>query len=156
MMRISSSLTVVNKWVFPALWSGFLLFFMLSSWRDGAMAGEPVALLAPLAMLVAGLLVFRWLVWDLADAVHDHGSFLVVRRRGTEVQLPLQSIRQVRVSTLTSPQRITLRLDAPSPLGTEISFAPSSRLSLNPFVRRNAIADALTERVRAARAPAQH
>ena len=152
MIRISSSLTVVIKWVFPVLWLGFLVFFMVGAWRDGAMARDPlVAVLVPLAMMVFGLLLFRLLVWDLADAVHDHGSFLVVRRRGIEVQLPLENIMNVSVSKLTSPQRITLRLVEPSPFGAEISFAPSSRLSLNPFAK-NAVADSLVARVHAARA----
>ena len=149
-IRISSSLTVVNKWVFPALWLGFLVFFMAGAWRDGAMARDPLFLLAPLALFAFGLVLFRLLVWDLADTVVDHGSHLVVRRRGVEVTLPLTKIMNVRVCTLTSPQRLTLRLVEPSALGTEIVFAPSSRLAINPFAK-NAVAESLIERVHAAR-----
>ena len=150
MIRISSSLTVVNKWVFPALWLGFLVFFMVGAWRDGAVAREPVFALAPLGMLVFGLVLFRLLVWDLADVVHDHGRHLVVRRRGIEVTVPLENIMNVSVSTLTSPQRLTLRLVEPSALGAEITFSPSSRLAINPFAK-NAVAESLIERVHAAR-----
>lgn len=151
-IRISSSLTRVNKWVFPALWFGFLLFFMVGAWRDGAVAREPVVAVAPLAMLVFGFFLFRRMVWDLADTVVDHGGHLVVRRRGIEVTVPLVNIMNISASTLTSPQRLTLQLVEPTALGAEITFAPSSRLTLNPFATRNAVAEVLMERVHAARA----
>lgn len=41
-------------------------------------------------MLVFGVVLVRFLAWDLADSVYDFGSYLLVKRGGTEVRVPLE------------------------------------------------------------------
>lgn len=150
MTQISSSFTAFNKWVFPVLWLGFLAFFVADSFSNGTVPQEPMALLAPLFMVVIGFFVFRFLVWDLADSVYDHGTFLAVRRGGKEVRVPLENIMNVSASAFTSPQRVTLRLVKPCVLGSSITFSPKSHFSLKPF-SKSQIAEQLMERAYVAR-----
>jgi len=151
--RISSSLTRFNKWVFPLLWIGFLVFFVGSSIADGVVEKDPMFLIGPVVVAVIGAFMFRHLVWDLADAVDDHGSHLVVRRRGREVRIALSNIMNVNISMATSPQRVTLRLVEPCEFGANVVFSPKSPLTLNPFAK-NEIAENLMERAYAARVSA--
>ena len=60
MTQISSSFTAFNKWVFPVLWLGFLVFFVADSFSNGTVPQEPMALLAPVFMAGIGLLSFAF------------------------------------------------------------------------------------------------
>ncbi len=151
MERISSRFTFVSKWVFPLAWIGFLLFFISDALADGAIEREPMFLLGPAFMLVVGFFVMKQFVWDLADSVEDHGSYLVVRRHGKEAQIQLSNVMNVSSTTFVNPPRVTLRLIKPSELGANVSFSPKSSFSLNPFAK-NSVAEDLIERAFAARA----
>jgi hypothetical protein len=148
--QISSSFTAFNKWVFPVLWLGFLVFFVADSFSNGTVPQEPMALLAPVFMAGIGFVVFRFLVWDLADSVYDHGTFLVVKRGSVEARVPLENIMNVNASMFTSPERVTLRLVKPCALGSSITFSPKSHFSLNPF-SKSQIGEQLMERAYTAR-----
>lgn len=157
MQVISSRQTFFAKRVFPALWLGgvaaFLVAAALGSARQGASpVGARISmLLVPVAMLAFGFLLFRKLVWDLADEVQDCGSYLLVRRGGIERRVPLADVMNVSASAFTSPRRVVLRLAARNELGDEVAFIPKMPLfALNPFAR-NAIAEDLIRRVDAAR-----
>jgi hypothetical protein len=150
MNRISSGFTVVSKWVFPIFWFGFLAFFVGQTLLDGTAKEDPAFLLGPLFMAVVGFFVMRYLAWDLADSVHDCGSYLLVRRSGTEVRIPFENVMNVSSTVFVNPPRVTLRLIKPCDLGSDVSFSPRSSFSLNPFAR-NAVAEELIERAYAAR-----
>ena len=146
MTRISSRMTRFYKYGFPVIWLGFLAFFLVTVTRDGAVAKDPLALLVPCVMALVGTLVFKRLVWDLADSVLDGGDYLLVKNRGLEERIPLANIMNISASTATNPPRITLRLVNPGSFGAEVAFSPIKPFSFNPFAR-NAIADDLIVRV---------
>jgi len=154
MKRLSSTMTTFHKKGFPALWFGFLGFFVTVAITSGAAAkGGVMFLLGPCVMAVVGYFVMKKLVWDLVDEVYDGGDFLVIRNRGRETHIPLTDIMNVSSSMSVNPPRITLKLTGPSasgPLGPEVAFCPERPFTLNPFAR-NQVADDLIVRVDRAR-----
>lgn len=151
MKRISSRNTFVLKKVFPLFWFGSLIMFVVMVARSPVPNDQGrIPLFVPCVMAVVGFLVFRKLIWGLADEVHDGGDFLVVRRGGEEESVRLDNIMNVSMTTNVNPPRITLRLVQPGRFGDEIAFSPLSTFSFNPF-RKNPIAEDLMVRVDAAR-----
>jgi hypothetical protein len=151
---ISSKQTYFSKRVFPILWLGgvaIFLVFGLATATSHQVPADPMVLVVPVVMLVFGFVLFRKLLWDLADEVQDGGSFLLVRKGPVEQRIPLANITNVSMSQLTNPKRLTLRLRTPCEFGDEVVFIPKAPLlSLNPFAR-NAVAEDLMRRVDQAR-----
>jgi len=162
MTRISSGQTFFIKRIFPCLWLGFVAVGLaVAVFAPAAVAKNPAVhvpppyffLFVPLMMLVFGVLLFRKLLWDLADSVDDARDYLLVRRGGIEQRVMLANVMNVSMTQFTNPPRLTLRLRQPGPLGDEIVFIPKTPgLRLNPF-RRNEIAEDLLRRVDRARNP---
>lgn len=155
MNLISSRQTSFSKWVFPSLWLGgvalFLIFGVATNVSHAASPGNIVFLLVPALMLVFGFLLFRKLLWDLADEVQDGGDYLLVRKGTIEKRIPLSDVLNVSMSQFTNPKRVTLRLRRPCEWGDEIAFIPKMPVfKLNPFAR-NAVAEDLMRRVDQAR-----
>ena len=116
--------------------------------RDGVLYGRGAADMKG-SVAAFGYVLFRKLVWDLADRVEDAGDALLVHRNGRELRLPLRDVLNVSMSQFTNPPRLSLRLRQAGPLGDEIVFIPARR-SLNPF-KRNPVAEELIRRVDEAR-----
>jgi hypothetical protein len=150
MERISSRLTFMFKWAFPLAWVGGFLFFFSDAITTGAVKQEPMLLLFAAVMFAVGILITKQLVWDLADSVYDHGSYLVVRRYGKEATIPLSNVMNVSSNTFTNPPRVTLRLIEPCELGANVSFSPKVPFLFIPFAK-NAVAEGLIERTFRAR-----
>jgi hypothetical protein len=143
---ISSGQTFFIKRVFPAFWFLFLVLFIGIDGFVGAGWKQPQFLMVPAIMVVFGAIMFRKLVWDLADEVRDGGDYLLVRRGRIEERLPLEDVMNVSMSQFTNPRRLTLRLRTPGKLGDEVTFIPKSPFQLNPFAR-NPVAEKLIARV---------
>lgn len=159
MERISSGQTFFMKRVFPVIWLGFVGIGLVAgglgifSGKDAHGHAPPpfLFLLGPVMMLIFGFVLFRKLLWDLADSVDDCHDYLLVRRGSVEERVVLTNVLNVSMTQFTNPPRLTLRLRKPGQLGDEIVFIPKSPgLRLNPF-RRNAIAERLILRVDQAR-----
>ncbi len=149
MQVISSRQTFFIRKVFPVIWFGFLAVFCALAANAGAWK-EPAFFIGPLAMAVAGFVVMRLLVRDLADEVRDGGGFLVVRRGGDEERVALANVMNVGMSQFTNPRRLSLRLRRPGRFGDEVVFIPKSGFQLNPFAR-NKVAEDLIARADRAR-----
>jgi hypothetical protein len=148
-------MTFVFKKLFPAFWFGFLLLSFVLSVYQNQWARDPTFFAVLPLMVLFGIFAFRKWLWPLADEVRDGGSFLVVRKGGTEQRVMLTDIINVDMSSLTKPRRLSLRLRTPGKFGDEILFLPKmSGLQLNPF-SRNPVAEALIKRVDVARLGAQ-
>ena len=164
MTRISSGQTFFIKRIFLCLWLGFVAVGLaVAVFAPAAVAKNPAVhvpppyffLFVPFMMLVLGVLLFRKLLWDLADSVDDARDYLLVRRGSIEQRVMLANVMNVSMSQFTNPPRLTLRLRQPGPLGDEIVFIPKAPgLRLNPF-RRNEIAEDLLRRVDRARHPSE-
>lgn len=143
-----------HKRVFPVMWFGFLVVFVVIALSQGiANDAGPATLpffFVPIFMAFVGYIVMRRFILDLVDEVEDHGDYLVIRNRGEEARIALADIMNVSASTNVNPPRITLRVTHDTKFGKEISFSPIRPFTLNPFAR-NEIADKLIERVYEAR-----
>jgi len=150
MKRISSQTLFLTKTVFPLVWFGFLAFFAIEALVHGAVARDPLILVVPSLMAAFGFVLMNKMVWDLVDEVYDEGDSLVIKNRGVEDRLPLSNVMNVSATTFMNPPRISLRLVTPGKFGSEISFSPKVRFSLNPFAK-NEVAEDLIVRVDQAR-----
>ncbi|MGN6113054.1 MAG: hypothetical protein ACTHOC_08620 [Luteimonas sp.] len=148
---LSSRMTFYFKRIFPVVWLGFLVVFVVIGGMSGAWDKDPVFFVVPALMAVFGVIFFRMLLWTLADEVRDGGNFLVVRKGSVEERIPLADIINVGLSQFVNPRRLSLRLRRPGKLGDEIVFLPKQpALQFNPLAR-NAVAESLIKRVDAAR-----
>jgi len=152
---ISSRRTFFLKRVFPFVWLGFLALFVILPFvaKSSGHANPPdivPVVLIPIVMAIFGTVLFRKLVWDLADEVSDGGDFLLVRKSGVEERIRLSEVMNVSLSNFTNPQRLSLRLRKPGKFGDEVVFIPVRNFTFNPFAR-NAVAEDLIRRCDAAR-----
>jgi hypothetical protein len=149
MTLISSRLTGFYKRGFPVLWFSIIAAILGVAFLAAKPA--PPLLLLPIALLaVIGWLFMRAVLFDLADAVHDAGDALVVKRSGQEERIPLANVMNVSSTQCMNPPRLTLRLVHPGRLGPYVSFISGGRRAFNPFAP-SPIAEALIERAYAAR-----
>lgn len=152
MQRLSSSWTVFYKRVFPLVWFGFIAVFMFSWVTAGSAQPEQpdrwAGLLPPIIMCVVGGLLFKRLIYTLADEVWLEGDTLVVKHRGESTRLPLGEVMNVNSTTMTNPPRITLSLRTESArLGTEVNFIPAGSRGLLTAFKPNPIATDLIRRI---------
>jgi hypothetical protein len=146
-------MTYFYKRVFPILWFGFIGVWTVVALGAIAAKGQPAfqfafILVVPAVMIVIGYIVLRALVFDLVDvAFLDHGHIFVTNK-GVEQQIALRDIINVNNTYLVNPERITLTLRNPGPLGREVTFMAPVRLW--PF-GRHALANELTVLVANAR-----
>jgi hypothetical protein len=150
MTQISSKSTFFYKKLFPVPWFGFLTIFVVTTLLGGAVEKDFMFLVGPCTMAVFGFVLFRKLIWDLADEAYDGGDFLVVRFSSEEENVPLWNIMNVSASTNMNPPRITLRLVQPGKFGSELAFSPTMSFTLNPFAK-SGVAEDLIVRVDKAR-----
>jgi hypothetical protein len=151
MKRISSSWTFYYKRVFPAIWFGFLLLFIILPLLGirGASRTPPVPFfIVPIVMMIFGYFFMRKLVFDLADQVWDGGDSLLVRNRGEEQRVALADIKNVNYSPFMHPARVVLSLRRKTAFGDQIAFCAPMRFL--PFSSSPIITD-LIDRVDAAR-----
>ena len=157
-MLISSKMTFFYKRIFPALWFGFLAFFVFISAPVGfaisAKSGNVPAfpfLLVPVFLAVFGFFLFRSLIFDLADEVRDEGAALAVRKGKDVERIALEDIINVNSTILMNPPRITLTLRRLCAFGDAVSFMPPARFSFSSAFRIHPVAEDLIRRIDAKR-----
>ena len=62
------------KWLFPLFLFGFLVFFVAEPFTCEESDTDLLSIIVPMPMAVFLFFFFKTLVWDLADAVYDHGA----------------------------------------------------------------------------------
>ena len=142
------------KRIFPAVWLGSILLAVGGAISTSIVHHKNIELafaIGPIAMVVLGFLLFRRLLWDLADEVKDGGSFLLVRKGSIEDRVQLSNVMNVSMNYFINPKRLNLRLRTPGKFGDEIVFIPKmSPFQFKPFARY-AIVESLIQRVDRAR-----
>jgi hypothetical protein len=158
MMLISSKMTFFYKRIFPLLWFGFLVIFVVMAVPAGfAFSAKsstvPIVpfLLVPAFMAVFGYFLFRSLIFDLADEVTDEGAHLTVRKGNIAERIALEDIINVNSTMLVNPPRITLTLRRPGAFGDTVSFMPPARFAIASAFRIHPIAEDLIRRIEAKR-----
>jgi hypothetical protein len=151
--QVSANETSFLKRVFPVLWFGFSGFTLSITAVIGlAMVGgviEPDGwqlLPVPIFALIFGHFYFRYVVYDLADAVFDGGDSLVFRKENKEVRIPLDDIICVVFPVFGKPMRAELILRFDTLLGRKVAFLPKRPNTFNPFASNPIMAD-LIERI---------
>jgi hypothetical protein len=155
MRRLSSRMTFFYKRIFPVIWFGLLVVFIVAPFIapmiGGSVSGSgsPLAfLVVPAIMIVVGYIIMKKLVFDLVDEVLDAGDALVIRNGHLEDRVALSDIMNVSYSPFVNPPRVALSLRNPSMFGDRISFCPP--VSFMPF-STSPIIDELITRIDAAR-----
>lgn len=156
MQRLSSRSTFFYKRIFPLFWFGMVGISLTSMWVIPHGAGKQVepwmALIAPVFMVIIGLVIFKALIFDLVDEVWLAGDHLLVKNRGEQVSVALDNVMNVSVTSMTNPPRISLTLRTESSrLGKTVAFMPAGRQGLFALFKPNPTATLLIERVDAAR-----
>lgn len=100
----------------------------------------------PVFALIFGHFYFRYVLYDLADAVFDAGDSLVIRKDDKEVCIPLADIVRVVSRVSDKPLRVELTFCVDTPLGSTVAFLPKQPFTLNPFAS-NPIIENLIERI---------
>ena len=122
--------TFFLKRVLPTLIFGALNLAIVLPLTLGAAhpAGFPYPVLAgPAVMIVNFYVVFRRLIFDLADEVTDEGDALRVRFGHDEERIAFGQIMNVSYTGMMNPPRITLLLRTAGRFGREIAFSPQRR-----------------------------
>jgi hypothetical protein len=151
MRRISSQWTFFYKFVFPVIWFGFIIVFLIVAVVVPTRSGQALpipALIVPIIMGVIGYSLMKKMIFDLADEVWDDGNALVVKKSGQDQRIALSDIKNVNYSTMTSPPRVVLSLRRPSVFGNQVAFCAPIRFI--PFAT-SPIIDDLIERIDTAR-----
>lgn len=147
-------MTFFHKRIFPLIWFGALGFMLIAGVVTTFFKahGPPLpVLLVPLIMSVFGFVLFKKLLFDLADEVYDCGDFLLVKKGHQEAQIPLSNIKNVSYSVMVNPPRVTLSLREPCSLGHEVVFSPPVKFTFVPFARSQ-LMDELIDRIDKSRA----
>jgi hypothetical protein len=151
MRQISSHTTFYYKRVFPVVWFGFVLLFLVFAYFGRAKSGGAGMLpffIVPILMLVFGYVLMNKLIFDLVDEVLDAGDALVIKNKGQQERTALANIINVNYSPFMNPPRVTLSLRRPSIFGDQVTFCAPIRIM--PFATSPVI-DELIRRVDAAR-----
>ena len=151
MTLLSSKWTFFYKRIFPALFIGLLVLFIVVPLFTGAYSGKfpPFPFIAvPIVMLIIFYVVMKKLVFDLVDEVVDLGDALLVKNGDREDRIALSNIININYTPLMNPPRVTLSLRNAGLFGKQVSFCAPVRFI--PFATSPLI-DSLIERVDAAR-----
>lgn len=140
-IKISSRFTYFYKRIFPMLWFGFLLLFLITSVLNNA----PLPLfIIPCVMVVFGYSLFKKLCFDLMDEVYDCGDSLLIKNNHQQDNVDLKDISNVNYLFSTNPTKVTLSVRADTKFGNQISFAAPTKFM--PFTMHPLIKD-LIDRV---------
>ncbi|MCU7843750.1 MAG: hypothetical protein KZQ93_07900 [Candidatus Thiodiazotropha sp. (ex Monitilora ramsayi)] len=143
-MRKISGSTFYFKKLFPALWFGFLAVLFVTSFSSGAEDESIMFLAMPILLAVFGYVLFKKMVWDLADEVYDHGDMLEFRKSGKTQRVNLKDIINIDYTHMSSPERVVVHTKKEGEIGNELPFSLPMRF--NPFVK-NPLVRELIERV---------
>lgn len=150
MKKLSSKSTFFYKRIFPAIWFGFIIFFILTALfvdrRDSN--ADVMIFVVPVFMAVIGYFIMKNLVFDLMDEVYDEGSSLLFKNKGRTVRVNLTDIKNVSYSVMVNPPRVTISLRHKTEFGDELSFSPPA--GLIPF-KKNPDIKELIDRIDRAR-----
>ncbi|TKB47412.1 hypothetical protein [Thalassotalea mangrovi] len=136
MKKISGS-TFYFKKLFPTVWFGFLFIFFITSLSSGASQESLMFLIMPIFMAGFGFILFKKLVWDLADEVIDLGDHLLFKKGSKEQRVYFKDMININ-HQMSSPEKITIHTRETGAIGNEVSFNPPTRfnpLAKNPIYK---------------------
>jgi hypothetical protein len=153
MRRLSSTMTVFYKRVFPVIWLLFLTLPILALSNVPTRSGHHLwpSFIPTLMIFIVGVVLYRKLIFDLVDEVWLDGDQLLVKNRGQQARTALADVININASIMTNPRRITVMLRTGSRFGRDITFIPASPIKFMSAFKPDPIATELIERVDAIR-----
>ena len=151
MKKLSAGSTFFYKRIFPAIWFGFIVFFVLTALFAGHnnKSSDMIMIsISAIFMAAIGYFMMKYLVFDLMDEVYDEGFSLLFKNKGKTVRINLSDIKNVSYTVVLNPPRVTISLRHKTEFGDEISFSPPA--SLIPFKKNQDIVE-LIDRIDSAR-----
>jgi predicted PurR-regulated permease PerM len=143
--QLSSSVTFIYKFVFPAIWiliGGFLLFVTVQGIRRTSLPDT----LTWLLIVVPWLLGIVFLLWFAAPILRvelrDGRIYASNYRR--EIEIQRSDIASVTQNVWVNVRPITLHLRNETPFGTRIRFIPPGRV-IFAFWKEDPLVDKLRE-----------
>jgi hypothetical protein len=151
MEAVLSRSTFFTRRVLPVLCIGWALVWAVVAVPERMWERDPLFLVGPALMIVIAVFLYRRLASNLVDEVRDGGSFLVVRKGEIEDRIALADILHINASSVSYPDRLTLRLRTPGRFGDQIDFlVGKDRWPLDPRPSK-VITESLIRRVDEAR-----
>ena len=95
-------------------------------------------LVMPLFMAAFGFVLFKKMVWDLADAVYDYQDYLLFRKGNIEQKVFLKDIVNINFTHMSAPERVVVQVRNEGPIGKELAFSLPHRFkffSKSPLVQ---------------------
>lgn len=142
MRQISSKLTFYYKRIFPIIWFGLLVVFLVMAVLGITSTNNSfpaMPLIVPIVMAVVGYTFMKKLVFDLVDEVFDDGNALVVRNGGKEDRIALSNIVNVSYSPYVNPPGSRCRCGGRASLESASAFARRRGLSRSRRARSSTI-----------------
>lgn len=138
MKKISGQMVLIKK-IFPGFVLSFFGIAIALGLSSGITKENGVGLLVLIGFSIYTLLIFKRMLWDLADEVLDCGDSLIFRESGTKTKVMLSDITHVEYHYGYSPERVTVFVNASSGNKYEFVFCPKgewrfSRRDKNPLV----------------------
>lgn len=145
--KLSAPHSTLVKRVLP-----FIAVAAVSAWSYQSSRDQPNALVITAIVCVVGM-ILMWVMlrrgfWRMADTVEDHDDRLVVTRWRTKVEIPIANVKEVRRQPGLNGSYVTVLLNTPSALGSEITFLAPGRRTLRDIEQK---LDSLARRVAAQR-----
>jgi len=121
MKQISGS-TFLSKKLAPTMLLIFLGSFVILPFLPGGNNPFPFFILLPLAMIGLVFILFRKIIWDVADAVYDNGDELIFRKGRKEQSVKLNDIINISYSRFYSNRKIKVHVKSSGEIGNVLSF----------------------------------
>lgn len=132
MTRLNSRLTYINKYLFPTVWFGFLLFFFFQAPVAAKNETQKIIfMVAPFPMALFGYYLMRKMLFGLVNEVYRSGDYILCKNGDKRIKVSLSEIQSAIYYTQTQPQKCVLRLNKDTVLGREIEFIP--KIGWRPF-----------------------
>ncbi len=124
-IRLNSRTSYISKYLFPTVWFGFLLAFMVMAPQSTDEVGKQwVFTLAPIPMAVFGYYFMKQLIFGLVDEVYRDGHSIHCYSGSKQASFTLNDIQSAIYYTQTQPHKCVLRLRRETPWGREVEFVP--------------------------------
>lgn len=121
--RLSSLMTPLQKFVFPAIWPVMVFFF----WRQLSQTGDLEVFGTPMVFFVVvgggGMAAVLWYATKLYK-VQREGPDLILSNYGHEIRVPLAEVAEVKCARWSKSKEITLYFRNPTEFGSKITFVP--------------------------------
>ena len=120
------------------MWFGGLLFFLFVTLLKADYGSILVTTGFLSFMGLLGFIMFKKMVWDLADEVYDNVDSLIFRKGRVEQIVELKDIINIDYAHLNSPERVVIHTRKKGEIGNELAFSLPMRFNLfkkSPYVR---------------------